>query len=143
GHSHDLTPRLRRQASSDQRARARCGFDHHRPCAQSSDDPVAVREVPRARLGSGRHFREHETAFVQRLLPRLVLGRVVDLAPASSRGYSPCPKVTYFAPSFSTAAISRSAWSRPNSLGGVPPPRRARSGTASSAAAALPNRAIS
>ena len=47
------------------------------------------------------------------------------------------------APSFSTRAISRSASSRLNSAGALPPPRRARSGTAASAAAALPKRAIS
>ncbi len=35
-----------------------------------------------ARLGARRHFREHQPAFVHRLLPRLVLGRVKDVDPA-------------------------------------------------------------
>src|SRR5947208_6708783 len=43
----------------------------------------------------------------------------------------------------STFAISRSASSRLRSAGALPPPRRARSGTAASAAAGVPKRAIS
>jgi len=75
-------------------------------------------------------------------LPLAIISGGASSASASNRGYIPCPSTKYLAPSFSTRAISRSASERSNSRGALPPPRRARSGTASRAAPALPNRRI-
>ena len=49
------------------------------PALRPGDDPVAVGEVPRPRLGARRHFGDHQPALGHRLLPRLVLGRVEDV----------------------------------------------------------------
>ena len=78
-HRHHLAPRFGRQPRGDQRARSRRRLDHHRPAAHPGDDPVAVGEMARPRLGARRHFGEHQPALVQRLLPLLVLGRVEDV----------------------------------------------------------------
>ena len=79
GHRHHLAPRLGGQPRGDQRAGPRRGLDHHRPALDPGDDPVAVREMARARLGPGRHFGEHQPALVQRRLPLLVFRRVEDV----------------------------------------------------------------
>jgi hypothetical protein len=76
-------------------------------------------------------------------LPFAISNGGASSSSASSRGYSPCPSARNLAPSFSTFAISRSASACVRSAGALPPPRRARSGTASSAADGLPKRAIS
>ena len=57
GHRHHLASRLGRQPRGDQRARTRRGLDHHRAGAEPGDDPVAVGEVARARLGARAAFR--------------------------------------------------------------------------------------
>ena len=62
GHRHHLAPRLRRQPRGDQRARPRRRLDHHRPGREPGDDPVAIGEMARARLGPRRHFGEHQPA---------------------------------------------------------------------------------
>ena len=79
---HDLAASLRGETRGDQGSGLGRGLDNHRAASQARDDPVAIGEVPSARLGARRHFRDYEASLEHRLLPRLVLWRVEDVQAA-------------------------------------------------------------
>ena len=85
-HRHHLPPRFGRQPGGDQRTGLRRRLDHHRSRGQPGDDPVAVGEVARPRLGARRHFGDQQAALGNVVLPRLVFGRIEDVDPAGDDG---------------------------------------------------------
>ena len=79
GNGHDFTACFRGETRGDQGSGLGRSLDDDRARGQARDDPVAIGEMPRPRLGPRRHFRNDQAALEHRLLPRLVLRRVEDV----------------------------------------------------------------
>ena len=85
-HREHFAALLAGEPRRDQRAGAARRLDDHDADREAGDEPVAAREVARARLPAERHFRHRRALSQHRFQQLLVFGRVNALEPAGEHG---------------------------------------------------------